>query len=370
MDILPTSTSTVTSPPSSASPDLPSGADAADPFLALLANLLVAGPVGIPPANALATSPIEIDPQPVAGVVPPAGDPRQLPEATGNGAQPIPPMAAKPLLSAGFEPLALPADAALLPQASGPLPKGPIPQGRVSRKAAGEAALPTPDPHRTRSPVLDRHVDLAPASSDARNEAGASVVPDSGSPVPPLGPAPAERGPAELAPGAGVISADPTRAAPETAASPSSHRSGGAQPVPLGLIDHQGRPVTARLLATEAGDGQRLRIQLDPADLGRVEVVLRLDHAGTAAAVFTVDRPETLMLLQRDARTVTEVLSSAGFTVDPGSVGFTLRDGNGEGARSQQPPGTPLPRDRQDEQGSVAAASPVWTRHGLLDLHV
>lgn len=141
--------------------------------------------------------------------------------------------------------------------------------------------------------------------------------------------------------------------------------------MPLGLAVHQGRPITARLIATEAGDGQRLKIQLDPADLGRVEVALRLDHAGTAAALFTVDRPETLLLLQRDARAVAEVLSAAGFTVDSGSVGFTLRDGNGEDAGSHQPPpGSSAPRGLPDEPGTVEAVRSIWTRHGLLDLHV
>ena len=80
-----------------------------------------------------------------------------------------------------------------------------------------------------------------------------------------------------------------------------------------------------------------MRIELEPADLGRVEVALHLDDAGTAAASFTVDRPETLQLLQRDARTVTDMLAAAGFTVDCGSLGFSLRDGSGNPGQSDRP---------------------------------
>ena len=55
--------------------------------------------------------------------------------------------------------------------------------------------------------------------------------------------------------------------------------------------DHRGRPVTARLVMVDGIDGSRVRIDLEPADLGRVEVALRLDDSGTAAASFTSTAP-------------------------------------------------------------------------------
>ena len=93
-------------------------------------------------------------------------------------------------------------------------------------------------------------------------------------------------------------------------------------PVLLAVPDHRGRQVTARLAIGAAGGASSVRIELEPADLGRVEVALHLGDTGTAAASFTVDRPETLQLLQRDARTVTDMLAAAGFTVDSGSLGL------------------------------------------------
>jgi flagellar hook-length control protein FliK len=142
-------------------------------------------------------------------------------------------------------------------------------------------------------------------------------------------------------------------------------------PTPLTIPDPQGRPVAARLVVTGGGHGQPLRIELEPADLGRVEVSLRLHDSGAAAANFTVDRPETLHLLQRDARTVTEMLTSAGFTVDQGSLGFTLRDGGSHPGQPRQPP-TEQPRRSWDQQSAGAAqGEPLGRRRrGLLDLHV
>lgn len=137
----------------------------------------------------------------------------------------------------------------------------------------------------------------------------------------------------------------------------------------LAAPDHHGRVVSARLVRGEAGDSSSLRIDLEPADLGRVEVSLRLDDDGVASATFTVDRPETLQLLQRDARTVGDLLGSAGFTVSQGGLGFTLRD---------QPGGTPWSeRSGRAAAGGAAtrgepaagAATPR-SRHGLLDLQV
>lgn len=364
----------MTAPSSSASPTHSSGADVDDPFLAVLAGLLAPGFVGIPPASEQATTPVGIDRQPAVGTLPPAGVLQQSTEATGDGAPPVPSRTAISTVSvpsASVEPEALLTETAVPSEADVPFTKTLSPVGRVTRKAPSEATFLTSDLHRTRSAEIDRNVELTPASLDGRRQDGDSVVPDGGLVMQPSGSGLADHGSVEVAPRAGAVSLDLTTVRAETAASPSSNRSSGPHPVPLGLADHQGRPVTARLLATEAGDGQRLRIQLDPADLGRVEVALRLDHAGTAAAVFTVDRPETLLLLQRDARAITDVLSLAGYTVDPGSVEFTLRDGNREDARPHQPlPGAPEPRGYQDELGTVEAMSPVWTRHGLLDLHV
>ena len=141
--------------------------------------------------------------------------------------------------------------------------------------------------------------------------------------------------------------------------------------VQLPTPDHHGRPVSARLVVLDGAEGSsRVRIELEPADLGRVEVDLQLDDAGTASASFTVDRPETLQLLQRDARVVNEMLSAAGFTVDQGGLDFTLRDSGGRGDGAEQRPASRAPADGAFA-GEAPPGDPVLPyRPGLLDLRV
>ena len=141
-------------------------------------------------------------------------------------------------------------------------------------------------------------------------------------------------------------------------------------PIQLPTPDHRGRPVTARLVVVEGSEGSRVRIDLELADLGRVEVALRLDDSGAAAASFIADRPETLQLLQRDARVVSEMLNAAGFTVDQGGLDFSLRDPGGrDGGTGRQQ----AARDRADAEfgGDAGQSEPApLYRRGLLDLRV
>ena len=76
-----------------------------------------------------------------------------------------------------------------------------------------------------------------------------------------------------------------------------------------------------------------IRIQLKPAELGRVEVKLEVTEDGRAMAVVTADRSDTLDLLQRDARGLQQALEDAGLRTDSNSLSFNLR---GEGTTFDQ----------------------------------
>lgn len=89
-----------------------------------------------------------------------------------------------------------------------------------------------------------------------------------------------------------------------------------AVPVPLGAV---AMTIGLRSLA----GSNRFEISLDPKDLGRIDVNLDIDKDnGTVTAHLTVDRPETLALLQRDVGNLQQALSQAGF--DSGDVGINL----------------------------------------------
>lgn len=75
----------------------------------------------------------------------------------------------------------------------------------------------------------------------------------------------------------------------------------------------------------------RLTIRLDPAELGRVEVKLEIGHDGRAIAWVAAERPETLELLQRDARALERALQQAGLQTDADSLSFSLSQGDQQG---------------------------------------
>ncbi|MZR30205.1 flagellar hook-length control protein FliK [Sneathiella litorea] len=77
-------------------------------------------------------------------------------------------------------------------------------------------------------------------------------------------------------------------------------------------------------------EGQdRIKISLHPSELGRVEVKLDIGHDGRVLAVVSVDKQETLDLLQRDARSLERALQDAGFDTGSNSLNFSLNQ-NGQ----------------------------------------
>lgn len=70
----------------------------------------------------------------------------------------------------------------------------------------------------------------------------------------------------------------------------------------------------------------QIKIQLSPAELGRVDVQLNVNNDGRVSATVIVDRPETLELLRNDSRGLERALNDSGLRADQGSLSFNLRD--------------------------------------------
>lgn len=75
----------------------------------------------------------------------------------------------------------------------------------------------------------------------------------------------------------------------------------------------------------------RIRIRMQPAALGQVEVRMEVGHDGSLKAVIAADRHETFEWLQRDARSLERALQENGFKTDTGSLSFQYRGGEGGG---------------------------------------
>lgn len=137
-----------------------------------------------------------------------------------------------------------------------------------------------------------------------------------------------------------------------------------------------------RVAISKAGKegADKITIQLDPADLGRVEVKLHAASDGTTQIQFTIDKPETFDSLSRDARHLERTLQEAGIKADTGSMQFNLRqqpqqqqnlqaDVGGQGQSKQQAPNPqPQASNEQNETTAVAVSIPTLTNHYILNV--
>ena len=74
------------------------------------------------------------------------------------------------------------------------------------------------------------------------------------------------------------------------------------------------------------GDGMNsMTLQLEPAELGKLNVKLNFAKDGSVKAHMTVDKPETLALLQKDSIHLQRALQQSGVDVDENSLSFDLR---------------------------------------------
>ena len=77
---------------------------------------------------------------------------------------------------------------------------------------------------------------------------------------------------------------------------------------------------------------QEINIRLNPVELGRVNVQLKFAEEGRLRASIAVENPETLELLQRDARGLERALEASGHKTENGGISFSLENGDQESA--------------------------------------
>jgi flagellar hook-length control protein FliK len=88
-------------------------------------------------------------------------------------------------------------------------------------------------------------------------------------------------------------------------------------------------------IAASARNGRsRFEIRLDPAELGRIDVRIDVDRNGQMTSHLTVEKPETLSMLQQDAPQLQRALDNAGFRTGDGGLQFSLRDQSSSGQNS------------------------------------
>lgn len=89
-------------------------------------------------------------------------------------------------------------------------------------------------------------------------------------------------------------------------------------------------------IAKAGANGDTIKVQLKPVELGSIEVKLDVAKDGSVSGVVTADNKDTLAMLKNDSRTLEKALSDAGFKTDAGSLTFNLRgEGQSQNAQDQ-----------------------------------
>jgi len=210
-----------------------------------------------------------------------------------------------------------------------------------------------------------------PASANADRAAAQATQPSSASTSDNAATAPNTQG-HETAKASGVdglpnfgFSASTTSAAAAATVAPSGTASTDSVPI-AGL---------AVAIAARAQQGSnQFDIKLSPPELGRIDVQLNVDSNGQVTSRMTVERPETLQLLQSQQPQLQHALEQAGLTTADNGLQFSLRDqsftGQNNGSGSQS---TPTQLVIPEPELAPIAATQIYARVGLgsgLDIRV
>jgi flagellar hook-length control protein FliK len=143
--------------------------------------------------------------------------------------------------------------------------------------------------------------------------------------------------------------ATPAHAATETSRTQAAPAIAAAEPVIAARPGHLGQQMGVEIARKVEGGDDTLRVRLSPDNLGKVEVTLSFDDAGTLRATVRADSAHALDLLRQDAPDLGRALDQAGIRADAQSFRFESRS-EGGGAQGQQ-------QQRQNSSGGPLAGN-------------
>ncbi len=120
--------------------------------------------------------------------------------------------------------------------------------------------------------------------------------------------------------------------------------------------------VAVKLSSMAKNGSGRVTIKLHPEDLGKLDVKLEIGKDGLVRASVTVEKPETLDLLQRDQRALERALQDAGLKTNSNSLEFDLRGEDGRWAGesdADENGGSTKTASNDDDTETLADADPA-----------
>ncbi|MFQ6016754.1 MAG: flagellar hook-length control protein FliK [Kiloniellaceae bacterium] len=252
------------------------------------------------------------------------------------------------------------------PASDGPPSKAPAPNGQTQNAQTLNAGGQTAQGQTAQSPTAQPHTAQGGEILQAASPLATATAAETGASAAPGAATGGQQSGAQ--PGATALAGLTQAAARIPAAVPSHARPVLPGPVPIDQVAVQ--------IQRAVGEGQnRIRIQLYPAELGRIEVKLELGSDGVVKAIVAVDKPETLEMFQRDIRGFEKALQDAGLKTDSGSLSFNLRGQGQHGPESGHD--SPELEDRLSEpepEAEAAAETPRAPhrvmRPGAIDIRV
>lgn len=145
-----------------------------------------------------------------------------------------------------------------------------------------------------------------------------------------------------------------------------------AEPVLNARAGELGRSLGVEIARKVDAGEDTLRVRMNPAELGRVEVTLAFDDKGRVQATMRAESQHTLELLRQEAPDLGRALDQAGIRSDASSFRFESRDGgtssggNGQQASQQQSRGGN--QQFHDEPDAQTAAYRPVRSDGQVDL--
>ena len=134
----------------------------------------------------------------------------------------------------------------------------------------------------------------------------------------------------------------------------------------------QPHPATQAVMVTmnkaaATAQANEITIQLNPGELGKVKIKLEFGQDNSVKAHLVVEKPETLLMLQRDASALEKSLQDAGLETDGSSLSFEMaQDGNSFSNDRENDPNFKGNGENSDgeelanEDGMVIATTMTW----------
>lgn len=165
-----------------------------------------------------------------------------------------------------------------------------------------------------------------------------------------------------------------TTAADGTRATATLHPSRGTAAMPQGVPDQ----ITVNIQKAVKDGKDHFSIRLNPEDLGRIDIRLEIAQDGRLQANISVEKAQTLELLQRDQRSLESALNSAGVKADSGSLNFSLHsdgqpfagENSGQGAFNRRGRGSGATNPDEQAEQDAAIIHTLTLGPGRFDVRV